>query len=99
MEHARPLTRRRETCPFTGPNAPKIDKDSKLLMRYVSERGKIVPSRASGPRPPRKHCELARAVKRSLAFPRSDSPPIHNPAASIGSREKGGYTRNREQGT
>ena len=42
----RPFFRRRKTCPFTGPNAPKIDyKDSKLLMRYVSERGKIVPSR------------------------------------------------------
>ena len=35
----RPFFRRRKTCPFTGPNAPKIDyKDSKLLMRYVSAR-------------------------------------------------------------
>ena len=42
----RPFFRRRKSCPFTGANAPKIDyKDSKLLMRYVSERGKIVPSR------------------------------------------------------
>ena len=49
----RPFFRRRKTCPFTGPNAPKIDyKDSKLLMRYVSERGKIVPSRIT-PYPPR----------------------------------------------
>ena len=41
----RPFFRRRKSCPFTGANAPKIDyKDSKLLMRYVSERGKIVPS-------------------------------------------------------
>jgi small subunit ribosomal protein S18 len=48
----RPFFRRRKTCPFTGPNAPKIDyKDSKLLMRYVSERGKIVPSRISGSSP------------------------------------------------
>jgi small subunit ribosomal protein S18 len=38
----RPFFRRRKSCPFTGPNAPKIDdKDSKLLMRYVSERGKV----------------------------------------------------------
>ena len=38
--------RRRKTCPFSGTNAPKIDyKDLKLLGRYVSERGKIVPSR------------------------------------------------------
>ncbi len=41
----RPFFRRRKTCPFSGANAPKIDyKDVKLLQRYVSERGKIVPS-------------------------------------------------------
>jgi hypothetical protein len=40
----RPFFRRRKTCPFTGANAPKIDyKDVRLLQRYVSERGKIVP--------------------------------------------------------
>jgi small subunit ribosomal protein S18 len=42
----RPFFRRRKTCPFTGANAPKIDyKDARLLGRYISERGKIVPSR------------------------------------------------------
>ncbi|MEP7031892.1 MAG: 30S ribosomal protein S18, partial [Pseudolabrys sp.] len=42
----RPFFRRRKTCPFSGAGAPKIDyKDVKLLQRYVSERGKIVPSR------------------------------------------------------
>ncbi len=42
----RPFFRRRKTCPFSGPNAPKIDyKDTRLLSRYISERGKIVPSR------------------------------------------------------
>ena len=42
----RPFFRRRKTCPFTGPSAPKIDyKDVRLLSRYMSERGKIVPSR------------------------------------------------------
>src|SRR4029078_5193109 len=42
----RPFYRRRKTCPFTGGKAPKIDyKDVRLLQRYVSERGKIVPSR------------------------------------------------------
>src|SRR5215470_2052371 len=61
----RPLFRRRKTCPFTGPNAPKIDyKDSKLLMRYVSERGKIVPSRITAVSA-KKQRELARAIKRS----------------------------------
>ena len=40
----RPFFRRRKTCPFSGPNAPKIDyKESGCLQRYVSERGKIVP--------------------------------------------------------
>ena len=42
----RPFFRRRKTCPFSGSNAPKIDyKDVKTLQRYISERGKIVPSR------------------------------------------------------
>ena len=45
----RPFFRRRKTCPFTGANAPKIDyKDVKLLQRYISERGKIVPRRLTG---------------------------------------------------
>ena len=40
----RPFFRRRKTCPFSGPSAPKIDyKDTRLLSRYISERGKIVP--------------------------------------------------------
>ncbi len=41
----RPFYRRRKSCPFSGPNAPKIDyKDVRLLSRFLSERGKIVPS-------------------------------------------------------
>ena len=40
---------RRKSCPFSGPKAPKIDyKDVRLLGRFISERGKIVPSRISG---------------------------------------------------
>ena len=61
----RPFFRRRKTCPFSGPNAPAIDyKDTKLLSRYISERGKIVPSRitAVGQKNQR---ELARAIKRA----------------------------------
>ena len=46
MNGRRPFFRRRKSCPFSGPNAPTIDyKDLKLLQRFVSERGKIVPSR------------------------------------------------------
>ena len=45
----RPFFRRRKSCPFTGEGAPKIDyKDVRLLQRYISERGKIVPRRISG---------------------------------------------------
>ncbi len=45
-EQRRPFFRRRKTCPFSGEGAPKIDyKDVKLLQRFVSERGKIMPSR------------------------------------------------------
>ena len=61
----RPFFRRRKTCPFSGPNAPKIDyKDTKLLSRYVSERGKIVPSRITAVSA-KKQRELAQAIKRA----------------------------------
>src|SRR5262249_58330499 len=61
----RPFFRRRKTCPFSGANAPKIDyKDVRLLQRYVSERGKIVPSRITAVSA-KKQRELARAIKRA----------------------------------
>ena len=61
----RPFQRRRKTCPFSGPNAPKIDyKDVRLLQRYVSERGKIVPSRITSVSA-KKQRELAIAIKRA----------------------------------
>ena len=61
----RPFFRRRKSCPFTGPNAPKIDyKVVRLLQRYVSERGKIVPSRITAVSA-KKQRELARAIKRA----------------------------------
>ena len=61
----RPFFRRRKSCPFSGPNAPKIDyKDVKLLQRYVSERGKIVPSRITAVSA-RKQRELSQAIKRA----------------------------------
>lgn len=41
--------RRRKTCPFSVDNAPVIDyKDIDMLKRYVSERGKLMPSRITG---------------------------------------------------
>ena len=61
----RPFYRRRKSCPFSGPNAPKIDyKDVRLLSRFLSERGKIVPSRITAVSA-RKQRELARAIKRA----------------------------------
>ena len=61
----RPSFRRRKVCPFSGANAPKIDyKDVKLLQRYVSERGKIVPSRITAVSA-KKQRELAKAIKRA----------------------------------
>ena len=61
----RPFFRRRKTCPFSGPNAPKIDyKDVRFLQRYISERGKIVPSRITAVSA-KKQRELSTAIKRS----------------------------------
>ena len=61
----RPFFRRRKSCPFSGPNAPKIDyKDTKLLQRFISERGKIVPSRITAVST-KKQRELAQAIKRA----------------------------------
>jgi small subunit ribosomal protein S18 len=65
MPARRPFWRRRKTCPFSGPNAPAIDyKDVKLLQRFVSERGKIVPSRITAVSA-KKQRELAQAIKRA----------------------------------
>ncbi len=48
-----------------GPNAPKIDyKDVRLLSRFLSERGKIVPSRITAVSA-KKQRELAQAIKRA----------------------------------
>ncbi len=56
---------RRKACPFSSPGSPKIDyKDSRLLGRYLSERGKIVPARISGVCA-KKQRELAQAIKRA----------------------------------
>jgi len=61
----RPFFRRRKTCPFSGPNAPKIDyKDVRLLQRFISERGKIVPSRITAVSA-KKQRELSQAIKRA----------------------------------
>ena len=61
----RPFFRRKKTCPFSGDNAPKIDyKDVKLLQRFISERGKIVPARITAVSN-KKQRLLANAIKRA----------------------------------
>ena len=57
--------RRKKSCPLTGANAPKIDyKDTKLLGRFISERGKILPSRITSVSH-KKQRILAIAIKRA----------------------------------
>ena len=61
----RPFYRRRKICPFSGANSPKIDyKDVRLLQRYLSERGKIVPSRITAVSA-KKQRQLSKAIKRA----------------------------------
>jgi len=61
----RAFQRRRKVCAFSGEASPKIDyKDVKLLQRYMSERGKIVPARITAVSA-KKQRELARAIKRA----------------------------------
>ena len=61
----KPFFRRRKSCPFSGPDAQQIDyKDIKLLQRYISERGKIVPSRITAVSN-KKQREMASAIKRA----------------------------------
>ena len=61
----KPFFRRKIVCPFSSEDAPKIDyKDTKLLQRYISERGKVVPSRITAVSA-KKQRELARAIKRA----------------------------------
>ena len=62
---ARAFFRRRKSCPFSAKDAPVIDyKDVRLLQGFVSERGKIVPSRITAVSA-KKQRELAKAVKRA----------------------------------
>ncbi|MEM7569027.1 MAG: 30S ribosomal protein S18 [Pseudomonadota bacterium] len=61
----KPFWRRRKSCPFSGKDAPKIDyKDVKLLQGFISERGKIVPSRITAVSA-KKQRALATAIKRA----------------------------------
>lgn len=57
--------RRVRGCPLSGKDARPVDyKDVELLTMYVSERGRIMPSRISAVSA-KKQRELARAIKRA----------------------------------
>lgn len=57
--------RRRKSCPFSGSNPMIIDyKDVRILGKFVSERGKIMPSRITAVSI-KKQRELALAIRRA----------------------------------
>jgi len=61
----RPFEDRKKFCPFSQKKSPNIDyKDIRLISRYVSEKGKITPSRITNVSN-NKQKELARAIKRA----------------------------------
>ena len=54
-----------KSCPLSGKNAPEIDyKNIKLLKKYMSETGRILPSRITSVSL-KKQKELSRSIKRS----------------------------------
>tara|TARA_B100000989_G_C19407818_1_gene412908 strand:+ start:107 stop:376 length:270 start_codon:yes stop_codon:yes gene_type:complete len=55
----------KKKCPLTGKGAPAVDyKNIKLLKRYVSENGKILPSRITSVSQ-KKQRELSLSIKRA----------------------------------
>ena len=52
-------------CPLSGKNAPIVDyKNIKLLKKYISESGRILPSRITSVSQ-KKQKELSRAIKKA----------------------------------
>ncbi len=96
----RPFFRRKKSCPFTGPNAPEIDwKDLRTLQRYISERGKVIPSRITAVSQ-KKQRQLTKAIKQArfmaiLPYVRTESegggrPPFSKGPREFGSRDSAG---------
>ena len=56
---------RKKMCPFSSKNSPRIDyKDIRLLSRYVTEKGKIIPSRVTSVSS-KKQKELSKEIKKA----------------------------------
>ena len=54
-----------KACPLSGKNAPKVDyKNIKLLKKYISESGRILPSRVTSVSL-NKQRELSKSIKRA----------------------------------
>jgi small subunit ribosomal protein S18 len=65
--------RRRKYCRFTAEGIQEIDyKDLAILKNYITETGKIVPSRITGTKA-RYQRQLATAIKRARFLPYCDS--------------------------
>ena len=61
----KPDTKFFKPCPLSGKGAPVVDyKNIKLLKRYLSESGRILPSRVTSVSL-KKQKELSRAIKRA----------------------------------
>lgn len=102
----KPFFKRRKSCPFTGSNAPAIDwKDVRMLGKFISERGKIVPSRITAVSQ-KKQRELAKAIKNArfmalLPYVRIESefkprPPREGGYSRDGGRDSAPRDTNRE---
>lgn len=63
--HKRLFVKKRKICPLSGEAAPRIDyKDVTLLKRFISERGRMLPSRITSVSAIKQR-ELSIAIKRS----------------------------------
>ncbi|MBG76777.1 MAG: 30S ribosomal protein S18 [Alphaproteobacteria bacterium MarineAlpha5_Bin12] len=60
-----PINNRSKSCPLSGKDAPRIDyKNIRLLNKFISEKGKIMPSRITSVSF-RKQKKLSQAIKRA----------------------------------
>ena len=65
MADQKSFFKKNKTCPFSSEGAQKIDyKDTRVLSRFISEQGKIMPTRITFVSA-KKQRELAKAIKRA----------------------------------
>ena len=61
----RPYNFKKKSCPLSSAGAPKVDyKNINLLKRFISEKGKMLPSRITSVST-KKQRELSKAIKRA----------------------------------